>query len=81
MRLECVDHDHKLAQKIKLGLIRLVSGHPAPGVVKTLFFRKHFFGDPMSELTQEVMRGPSDLSVGERELIASFVSRLHQCEF
>jgi len=28
-----------------------------------------------------VMRGPSDWSVGERELFAAFVSSLNQCPF
>jgi AhpD family alkylhydroperoxidase len=27
------------------------------------------------------MRGPSDWSVGERELFAAFVSNLNQCRF
>ena len=53
----------------------------APGVVRTLFYRKEFFGRPFSELTQQVMRGPSPWSVGERETFAAFVSRLNQCVF
>ncbi len=31
--------------------------------------------------TQAVMRGPSPLSPGQRELIAAFVSRRNQCVF
>ena len=31
--------------------------------------------------TQAVMRGPSEWSIGERELFAAFVSRLNQCDF
>ena len=63
-----------------LGLMRVVMGH-APGVVRTLLYRKEFFGRPFSELTQQVMRGPSAWTVGERELFAAFVSRLNQCVF
>ena len=63
-----------------LGLMRLVMGH-APGVVRTLLYRKGFFGGPFSELTQRVMRGPSPWTVGERETFAAFVSRLNQCVF
>jgi putative intracellular protease/amidase len=55
-------------------------GH-APGVVRTLLYRKDFFGRPFSELTQQVMRGPSPWTVGEREIFAAFVSRLNQCVF
>ena len=81
MRLTRLDHGHTLAQKALLLLIRLVSGFRAPDVVKTLFYRKAFFGDRQSRLTEEVMRGPSDWSVGERELFAAYVSRLAQCPF
>jgi len=49
--------------------------------VRTLFYRKEFFGRRFSELTQQVMRGPSSWSVGERETFAAFVSRLNQCVF
>lgn len=37
---------------------------------------KHF-----TEFSRELMRGPSPLSPGERELIAGFVSGLNACEF
>ncbi len=80
MRLPKVHHGHGLRDKMLLGLIRVVRGH-APGVVRTLFYRKEFFGRPWSELTQQVMRGPSPWSVGEREMFAAFVSRLNQCVF
>jgi hypothetical protein len=58
----------------------LVVGH-APGVVRTLRYRKEFFGRPWSRLTQQVMRGPSEWSVGEREIFAAFVSHLNKCVF
>jgi hypothetical protein len=81
MRLAKVDHGHAIAQKLQLGLIRLLSGRAAPGVVRTLLYREEFFGRAHNRLTQRVMRGPSDWSVGERELFAAFVSRLNQCPF
>jgi hypothetical protein len=63
-----------------LAVMRVAAGH-APGVVRTLLYRKSYFGRPFSELTQQVMRGPSPWTVGERELFAAFVSRLNQCVF
>ena len=80
MRLLKVHHGHRLPDRAMLGVMRLVMGH-APGVVRTLLYRKEFFGKPWSALTQQVMRGPSAWSVGEREIFAAFVSRLNQCVF
>lgn len=81
MRLRNVESGHRLPQKLKLRLIRLLSGFEPPDVLKTILYRPEFFGRPISELTQLVMRGPSAWSVGERELFAAFVSRLNQCPF
>jgi hypothetical protein len=36
---------------------------------------------PLSEALQDVMRGPSEWPVAERELFAAFVSSLNQCPF
>jgi hypothetical protein len=80
MRLAKVHKGHPLRDKAMLGLMRVAMGH-APGVVRTLLYRKEFFGRTFSELTQQVMRGPSPWSVGERETFAAFVSRLNQCVF
>ena len=46
-----------------------------------LMYRPELFGCPFSEALQEVMRGPSDWTVAERELFAAFVSSLNQCPF
>jgi len=80
MRLQRVHRGHGLPDKLKLAAMRLFAGH-APGVVRTLLYRKEFFGQRFSELTQQVMRGPSQWSVGEREIFAAFVSRRNHCVF
>ena len=46
-----------------------------------LRYRMELFGQPFSELLQEVMKGRSDWSEAERELFAAFVSKLNQCPF
>jgi hypothetical protein len=81
MRVPRVKHGHTVGQKLLLTFIRLVSGRPAPDVVLTLWYRKPFFGAYMSQLVQAVMRGPSQWTVGERELMAAYVSAVQQCPF
>ena len=66
MRLDCVD--------------RVEAPRPS-GVLKTLFYRPELFGRPFSAALDLAMRGPSDWSAGERELMAAFVSHLNQCPF
>lgn len=51
-----------------------------PGITGLLEYRQDS-GQPIRELTQILMRGPSTLSEAERELIASVVSRGNQCKF
>jgi hypothetical protein len=80
MRLPKVHTGHRLRDRAMLTMMRLVMGH-APGVVRTLMYRKEFFGRPWTDLTQQVMRGPSPWTVGEREIFAAHVSRLNQCVF
>jgi len=52
MRVQAIEHRHRLPQKLKLGLIRLISGRRVPDVVKTLMYRPEFFGAPQCAWTQ-----------------------------
>ena len=81
MRLEAVDHGHAPPEASVLDEIRERSGREPLGVIKTLLYRPELFGEPFSAALDEVMRGPSDWSAGERELFAAFTSRLNQCPF
>lgn len=81
MRLEKLRAGHRFPQKLLLKVIRIAGGSEAPDVLKTLLYRPEFFGRPFSAWVQRAMRGPSEWSVGERELFAAFVSRQNQCPF
>ena len=72
---------HGLKHKMIMGVIRVMSGHPAPDILRTLFYRPEFFGDPFSKLLQSVMRGPGEWTVGEREVFAAYASKLNRCVF
>jgi hypothetical protein len=56
------------------------AGGPVPQIMH-LFDYKAEFTEHLARFTQGVMRGPSPLSPGERELIAAFTSRANACEF
>jgi AhpD family alkylhydroperoxidase len=51
-----------------------------PGITGLLEYRKDSAA-PIRELTQTLLRGPSTLTEGERELIATVVSHRNQCTF
>ena len=51
-----------------------------PGITGLLEYRKDSAA-PIRELTQILLRGPSSLTEGERELIATIVSHRNQCIF
>ena len=51
-----------------------------PGITGLLEYRKDT-AQPIRELTQILLRGPSTLTEGERELIATVVSNRNQCKF
>ena len=65
--------------------LSVIDDGPAPpealGVVKTLLYRPEVFGEPFSDALEAAMRGPSEWSAGERELIAAFTSLLLQCPY
>lgn len=56
------------------------AGIPAPQILH-LFNYKPAATMHLARFTQEVMRGPSPLAPGERELIAAVTSRVNSCEF
>ena len=56
------------------------SGATVPQIMH-LFAYKPDRTDHLSEFTHGVMRGPSPLTAGQRELIAAFTSRRNACPF
>lgn len=56
------------------------AGRPIPQIWH-LFAYKPDRTDFLAEFTQGVMRGPSPLAPGMRELIAAFTSRRNDCPF
>lgn len=81
MRLGILERGHRPGVRLLLWFIKVVSRREPPGVVKTLYYRPEYWGAAFSTLLQDLLRGPSAWSVGERELFAAFTSRLNECHF
>jgi len=81
MRLRILDSGHGFGTKALFAFIRMVSRQPVLDVVKLVKYRADFYGEPMSRVTHEAMRGPSPWSVGDRELMAALIAKTNQCEF
>jgi uncharacterized peroxidase-related enzyme len=56
------------------------TGIKQPGIVELLFYKNNT-GNALSNLANALLIETSPLSSGERELIASYVSYLNECEF
>jgi uncharacterized peroxidase-related enzyme len=56
------------------------TGINQPGIVELLFYKNNT-GNALSNLANALLIEKSPLSSGERELIASYVSYLNECEF
>ncbi|HLK01630.1 MAG TPA: peroxidase-related enzyme [Streptosporangiaceae bacterium] len=55
-------------------------GNDAPGIVSLFQYRPET-ARPLCDLADALLRGPSSLTRGERELIAAYVSTLNDCDF
>jgi uncharacterized peroxidase-related enzyme len=81
VRLEILNRGYRPGTRLLFALIRLFSGHPVPDAARLVFYRPDFYGDRAKEFTHEAMRGPSEWSVGDRELMAAYVSTVNGSAF
>ena len=50
-------------------------------VVKTFTYRPEYFGKHFCDLGHDLLRGPSEWTIGERELFGAFTASLNHCLF
>ncbi len=81
MRLEILNSGYPFGIKFLFRFIRLVSGSPLPDAARLGFYRPDFYGKLAKAFTHESMRGSSRWSVGDRELMAAYVSKLNESRF
>lgn len=81
MRLDILNHGYGPGTKALFAVVRLFSGRPLPDAAKLVFYRPDFYGSRAKEFTHAAMRGPSEWSVGDRELMAAYVSKVNESAF
>jgi uncharacterized peroxidase-related enzyme len=80
MRLPEIDRGDSLGHRLLIGFISFVSRMRLPDAARVAFYHKDFSA-PIGQWTHAAMRGPSDWSVGERELMAALVAKWNACPF
>ena len=81
MRLDILNRGYSPGTKALFAVIRLFSGNPVPDAARLVFYRPGFYGAAAKEFTHEAMRGPSAWPVGDRELMAAYVSKVNGSAF
>lgn len=81
MRLPEVERGDGLRTRALIRIISLALGARLPDAARVAFYHKDFVGGPLGAWTQAAMRGPSEWSVAERELMAAMVATWNTCPF
>jgi uncharacterized peroxidase-related enzyme len=81
VRPRVLEHGYGIGAKLLFKLIRVATGRPLPDAARITFYRPDFYGANAKRFTQEAMRGRSAWSVGDREVMAAYVSRVNDSPF
>lgn len=81
MRLTRLETGHRALQKLALVLSHVFTVSEPLDILKILMYRPEYFGKPFCDLAHLLRCGPSDWSIGERELFGAFTSKLNHCVF
>ena len=76
-----LDHGQGVIGRAFIKVVGTLSPPGLDDVAKTSMYRSAFFGRPWIALLRDVMRGPSDWSPGERELMGAFTAHLNRCPY
>jgi hypothetical protein len=81
MRLAAVRRGNRWPNQLLIRLVETAARMQLPDVTRVMNYRSGFFGGPYAALLHPLMRGPSEWTAGERELLAAYTSYLNQCPF
>ncbi|UUT34398.1 carboxymuconolactone decarboxylase family protein [Microbacterium elymi] len=81
MRLDEVEHGDRLKTRLLFRFVSAVSGMRLPDAARVAMYHPDYVGPALNAWTQAAMRGESDWSVAERELMAALVATWNSCPF
>lgn len=81
LRLGILEHGQPFPKRLLLWAIESLGRVRADDVLRTSLYRPQFFGGPFLRFGRSLLRGRSEWTPGERELIAAFVSRQNSCPY
>ncbi len=81
LRLAILERGHAVPKRLLIRAIERLGGVRFDDVARTSLYRPGFFGRSWLGFLRAILRGPSDWSSGERELLAAFASRLNECPY
>jgi uncharacterized peroxidase-related enzyme len=83
VRLAVLERGHRLPARLFFAVAsRMAGGEQVDDVFKTILYRPALVGGPaFTTLIRGSLRGPSEWSVGERELFAAATSQANACTF
>ena len=81
MRLPEIEHGDTLRTKALIRIISLALGARLPDAARVALYHKNFAGTALGAWTHHTMRGPSQWTIAERELMAAMVATWNTCPF
>lgn len=81
MRLPEVERGDTARHRLLIRMISRFAGYRLPDAARVAFYDRAFAGPALGAWTQRTMRGPSDWSVAQRELMAAMVASWNSCPF
>jgi uncharacterized peroxidase-related enzyme len=81
MRLPEIERGDTWRTRLLIRMISTVSGMRLPDAARVALYHRSFFGCTFGTWTQAAMRGDSQWSIGERELMAALVAKWNNCPF
>lgn len=81
MRLSEVERGDRATTRVLFRVLTILTRSRFPDAARVAFYHREFAGPQLNAWTQQVMRGPSEWSVAERELMAAMVAQWNACPF